>query len=141
LEFEQKCRTADAIYEIHVEKVETTDLTEGMTWQFKALARCKIVSVMKGSEKAVETFVFIPCGYEFDESPCDIEQGKSYVVFLETMGNFSSFGHPLSAFCCHPVVDGKANPDYFGKDLIGLDAFAEKVRASLKTAAPAATKE
>ena len=131
LTFAQKCRNSDAILKITVEKIEKIELTEGMSWQFKALARCKVTASFKGDDNWEEQFVFIPCDYQFDESPCDIEPGKRYVVFLETMGNFSKFGHPLSASCCHEIVDGKAHTGIGGSEAVDLKVFAEKVRVVL----------
>lgn len=141
LTFDQKCRDADAILEITVEKIEKVALTEGMTWQFKALARCKVASSFKGDEDWAGKLVFIPCDYQFDESPCDIEQGKRYVVFLETMGNFSKFGHPLSASCCHEIIGGKAHTGIVGSEPVDLKVFAEKVRSTLKASAPKSDKQ
>lgn len=141
LSFDQKCRDSDAILVITVEKVETVTLTEGMPWQFKGLARCKVKSSFKGDEDWVGKHIFIPCDYEFDESPCDIDQGKSYVVFLETMGNFSKFGHPLGAACCHEIVAGKAHTGIVGSEPVDLKTFAEKVFvADLKASYPSQDK-
>ncbi len=132
LSFETKCRDADAVLVISVEKVEQVSLTDEIDWQFKALARCKVESSFKGEADWAGSYIFIPCNYPFDESPCDIEEGKRYVVFLETMGNFSKFGHPLSALCCHEVVDGKTSTGYPNRELVDLDGFEEKVRAVLR---------
>ena len=130
LTFDEKCRDADAILHIVVEKVERVSLTSGMKWQFQALARCKVMGSFIGDQKWEAEYVFIPCGYGFDESLCDIQEKHEYVVFLETLGNFSKFAHPLRALCCHPVSDGKVDLLEGDETPISLEELANKIAVS-----------
>lgn len=135
--FAEKCSKAEAILHIRVEKVESVDLTKNIAWQFHALARCKVMSSYKGKDDWVEKLIFIPCDYHFDESPCDIEVGKDYVVFLETMGNFSKFGHPVGPLCCHLISDGKVFSGIPGKGAMKIEEFAQLIHAELLQSKPA----
>lgn len=130
--FEEKCIQAEAILHIKVEKVEQVDLTEGLAWQFHGLARCKVISSFKGDIDWKGKLIFIPCDYRFDESPSPIETENEYIVFLETMGNFSKFGHPIGPFCCHGVADGKVSTDIPGKGLIKIPEFAQLINGVLE---------
>lgn len=129
--FAEKCSKAEAILHITVEKVESVDLTKNIAWQFHAVARCKVISSYKGKEDWKGKLVFIPCDYHFDESPCDIEEGKEYVVFLETMGNFSKFGHPVGPLCCHLISDGKVFSGIPEKGAMKVEEFVQLIHAEL----------
>ena len=89
----------------------TEDVLEGDWTGPSSVAVVRVVSVLKGDSKKIPSVVFVPCGYSFDESPCELTTSKDYIFFLESMGR--RYFHPLDPYCMHRVQDG----------LVGMSGF------------------
>ena len=76
-----------------------------------SVAVIRVVSLIKGNAKNINTIIFVPCGYDFDESPCELTKSKDYILFLRSMGH--GYYHPLGPFCMHRVQ----------KDIVGMSGF------------------
>lgn len=123
VEFGEKCKRSDAIIRgVVVDIVTVAGTTKNSRGQEESIleeewsgprsvAIVRIVSVLKGDAKSLNTIMFIPCGYDFDESPCELTKSKDYILFLESMGH--GYFHPLDPFSMHRVQ----------KDQVGMSGF------------------
>ena len=69
-----------------------------------AVAVVRVISAIKGEPRDIGSIILVPCGYDFDESPCELTKTKEYILFLESMGR--NYFHPLGPFCMHRVHGG-----------------------------------
>ena len=152
IEFGEKCKRSDAVIRGVVVDIVTVagqvknssgsdeDILEGDWTGPKSLAVIRVVSVMKGNSKKINTVIFVPCGYSFDESPCELTKSKDYILFLESMGH--NYYHPLGPFCMHRVQkemvgmsgfdwEGDFDPKNKNAKTIALDEFTKRVKEGL----------
>lgn len=123
IEFEEKCNRSDAIIRGVVLNIVTVaqktksssghegSLLEGGFTGPSSVAVIRVVKVLKGDSEKVGPIIFVPCGYSFDESPCELTQSKDYILFLKSMGH--NYFHPLGPFCMHRVQ----------KEVVGMSGF------------------
>ena len=123
IDFNTKCKKSDAIVRgvvIDMVKVARNvedsrggdeKILEGEWSGPESVAVIRVISVIKGDAKKVNTIIFVPCGYNFDESPCELTKSKEYILFLESMGR--NYFHPLDPFCMHRVQ----------KEKVGMSGF------------------
>lgn len=105
-----------------------------------SVAIIRVVSLIKGDSKNMNTIIFVPCGYNFDESPSELTKSKDYILFLRSMGH--NYYHPLGPFCMHRVKKGAVGMSGFdwegdfdpknknGKS-IALEDFTQRINKAL----------
>lgn len=125
----EQVKTADAILRIVVVSHDALKMNEGEEFSFQALAKCRVIEDYKGNYKGGE-FIYIPCAYNFDESPSPIEMEGDYVVMLETM-KVAALAHPVAWNAVHRVkIDKVANPAD-GSRMIPLAELVKKIKDEL----------
>ena len=123
IEFKKKCEQSDAIVrgvvvdivvvakDIKDSRGSDQKILEGEWTGPGSVAIVRVVSVLKGDIKSIGTIILVPCGYSFDESPCELTKSKDYILFLESMGH--NYYHPIHPFGMHRVQ----------KDMVGMSGF------------------
>lgn len=121
--FEDKCKNSELIIQCKVLDIISLSpggLQLGKGNELKSnknyagpnsVALVHVQQIFKGNRKLLNTVIFIPCGYKFDESPCELSKSIKYVLFLEMMGR--NFYHPLDPYCMHRI----------SMDKVGLSGF------------------
>lgn len=66
-----------------------------------AVAIVRVTDVLKGRSQGYSGIIFVPCGYDFDESPAELTKSKDYILFLHHMGE--NYFRPLDPFSMHRV--------------------------------------
>ena len=153
LEFGSKCKRSDAIVRgVVIDIVTVAGVVESSGGGEEAileedwagptsLAVIRVVSVIKGDSKSIGSFVFVPCGYNFDESPCELTESKDYILFLESMGR--NYFHPLGPFCMHRVQKevvgmsgfdwgGDFDPENKSRETVSLDEFVRRIKTATR---------
>ncbi len=100
-DLETQVAKSDTILRIVV--LSTTTIEDGSS--FKAIAKCRIVTKIKGGH-SLGDFIFIPCAYNVDpdRSPIDLE--GDFIVMLNTLEGVD-IGHPVTYDSVYPIEDGK----------------------------------
>jgi len=113
------------------------------------VAIVRVTDVVKpGAETKIKGpagLIYVPCGYNFDESPCELTDGKEYVLFLKAGGN--NFFNAVDFMSTNRVVNGvvgmsgiDGDLDFDGtseeKDRLPYEAFVKRVRGALDEAEP-----
>lgn len=123
IDLKAKCDKSDAIVRGVVVDIVTVakdikdsrgsdqKILEGEWTGPSSVAIVRVVSVLKGDIKSMDTIIFVPCGYGFDESPCELTKSKDYILFLKSMGH--NYYHPVNPFSMHRVQ----------KDMVGMGGF------------------
>lgn len=156
LEWDEKCKKADAIVRgVVIDVVPLTKQVEdsgGFTSEKNsdedftgphAVALVRVTEILKGEATDLAGVIFVPCGYDFDESPAELTKTKEYALFLEKMGH--NYFHPLDPFSMHRVQMGRVGNSGFdtasdfdaGKKAVEsmtCEEFAKRVRRALGTA-------
>jgi hypothetical protein len=151
--FDARCNGADAIVRgVVVEMVPVTGpvadsrghagekITDGGFTGPNAVAIVRVTDLLKGERDRIQGLIFVPCGYDFDESPAELTKSKEYFLFLRSMGYH--YFHPLDAFSMHRVQGGRVSLSGFDWDedfKVGADeakstpveGFVEKIRKSV----------
>lgn len=115
------------------------------TW--KLPARTAFWNDDRTKRNVIPRRIMVPCDYSFHESPSDLTEGRSYVLFLRSMS--ANIYHPLDPSSTHVVHDGRVadfgmnhppNMRYQmpGKELFRdrstpLEEFKDSVMTILKT--------
>lgn len=154
LGWSEKCASADAIVRgVVIDIVQLTkhapdsrgsSIERNVDKDFAgphAVAIVKAIEILKGDEEKLNGVFFIPCGFDFDESPAELTQTKEYVFFLRQMGY--SYFHPLDPFSMHRMQRGRVGLSGFDTDSdleegaksgesVSYEEFVDRVRKSLE---------
>lgn len=156
VEFKKKCNQSDVILRGVVTDIVTVandvkdsrgsdqKVLEGDWTGPSSVAVIRVVSILKGDTKKLNTIIFVPCGYSFDESPCELTKSKDYILFLESMGH--NYYHPLESFSMHRVQkervgmsgfdwEGEFEPNAQNAEVISLEEFTKRVMEAIKDGA------
>lgn len=107
------------------------------------VALVRVIEAVKG--KVREDVIFVPCGYNFDESPGELTEAKEYLLFLKSMGN--NYHHPLHASCTHLIEnsrvsisgndhDGDFEPDEIADKTVSYADFVKQIREANASTMP-----
>ncbi|MGJ8655005.1 MAG: hypothetical protein ACSHX6_01035 [Akkermansiaceae bacterium] len=148
LAFKDKCEKSDAIVRgVVVDIIDLTPIGKASGGSGKAfsgphsVALVRVEGVFKGESVKEGGIIFIPCGYSFDESPCELTKSREYFLFLGSMGR--NYYHPLGSYCMHLVRGGKVGMSGFDWEgefesksenarTVGVDEFVGKIKTGLK---------
>lgn len=81
-------------------------------WKFGAGAKGPNFWAREKGKNVMPAFILVPCDYAYDESPSELTEKTSYVLFLSDMG--SNIYHPLDPSCTHVIHEGRVAD--FGMD-------------------------
>lgn len=134
--WEDKCIGSDAI--IRGEVVELIQLPKGVESPKgstpekvtdagfsgpHSVAVVRVTDVVKTNIGDLQKIIFIPCGYDFDESPAELTKAKDYILFLRSMGE--NYFHPMDYCSTHRVQKENVG-------LSGLDTDADFIEEVLE---------
>ena len=121
MSLEDKCEKSDLIVQgLVLEIIDLYDFTDkSKKTRFTdrkfggpySLALVRVKNVLKGEQTLKDKVIYIPCEYNFDESPCELTKSVEYILFMDGMDR--NFYQPLDSFCIHRILDNK----------IGLSGF------------------
>lgn len=139
--FKEQIQRADAVARIVVVQIAKLDYATEEDWTFTGMAKCRIVTDYTGAFENSE-LIYIPCDYNFDESPSPLEVGKDYIVNLELMKR-GRMAHPVSHDAAHEVSKRKLiDPESKDSEVwLSLEDFEARLRAQLKKKAEQASTE
>ncbi|MBK1790690.1 hypothetical protein [Persicirhabdus sediminis] len=149
LKFAEKCERSDAIIRGVVLDIITVagevedssggkeSILEGAWTGPHSIAVIRVVSVIKDDENQVDSVIFVPCGYSYDESPCELTKSKDYILFLDSMSR--NYFHPLGPFCMHRVKnelvgmsgfdwDGDFDSSNENRETVPLEEFVKRIK-------------
>jgi hypothetical protein len=89
-----------------------------------AVAILRVTDVLKGPAENYPSVMFIPCGYDYDESPAELTKSKDYILFLRHMGG--NYFSPLDPFSMHRVQVNRVAKS-------GLDTDSDFKKENIKT--------
>lgn len=108
-----------------------------------AVAIVRVTDQLKGDFKPDHGIIFVPCGYDFDESPAELTVAKEYMLFLKSMGH--NYYHPTTAYSTHRVQMGRVStsgidtesyfePQASPEETLPLEEFMKQVKEALTPA-------
>ena len=126
-----QAKKADAILRLVVVEISEFEYENPEDYQFSAMAKCRVVTTYKEKGRPFD-FIYIPCGYGFDEDPSPMVLGDDCIVFLHLLAD-NAIGHPVSYDSVHSIQRGKLHdPEYGdGEEGIPLAEFEKRLKALL----------
>jgi hypothetical protein len=157
MEWGAKCVRADAIIRgVVIDMIlltKRTDDSRGLSRERivdkdfsgpHAVAIVRVTDVLKGPAENYPPIMFIPCGYDFDESPAELTRSKDYILFLHHMG--ANYFQPLDPFSMHRVQVDRVSKSGFDTEsdfkdeaakteTVPLSEFKNQIAETLRVAA------
>ncbi len=88
-------------YYLGPRSVAVVDIEE--VWKMPEDESCFLSKDLK--RRTLPMQVLVPCDYTYHESPSDLTEGTTYILFLAQMG--SNFYHPIDPASTHVIHEGR----------------------------------
>ena len=125
---------ADEVLRVVVIEIARIEYKDKEEWRFEGLAKCRVVTNYSGNRRNVD-FIYIPCDYNFEESPSPLVVGQDCIISLEFLGN-RPIAHPVSWDSVHEIRRGKVlDPESkAGESRIPMAKFEARIRELIESA-------
>ena len=111
----EQVQQSDVVARIVVVEIAKLKFASQEELTFTGVAKCRVVADYTGALANLD-FIYIPCDYNFDESPSPLEVGSDYIACLALMKK-GGVAHPVSHDSVHEIIQRTVeNPESEAED-------------------------